>query len=423
MGTDIRTAGDDAAIKTRRSQAIIERLFLFMQLSKTHGQRHPLTKQAVDSLKETIAATQTPLTLQFLGQAVFRDRILVPFEVTGFEQSQILSRAVVNLSVHEISINRVPEAEELHSFGNALVKGAAGPCEDLLEMQLPSIKWRELPGIKWGMDSEKVDPEVFVATQVALAIADAEVLTTQVDEPWDWGRGLAIIRRLERSINSGVVVTSRALEIAPGQWTIGRRMVAAAFRVLSALTAVKASLSVQRAATQATLVITCFGLKIRGGNPIEKSAPAALNSLLSAPISSKSGVTPHGMRACSLVHRISSESADAGEGITSLLKLCYDLEQRRCPKGVAFDLTFADLLAYAVADKTKELDSRWVKILVKVSGNVPAGANVRLKDGRLGIVLGPSNSGDPLCPSVLVNNKVMIPPEPVELISSSVLFR
>ena len=423
MGKEIKTADDGVASKTRQAQAIIERLYLLMQLTKTHGREHKLTTQAVDSLKESIGAAQTPLSFQFLGQAVFRDRLLIPFEVKGFEQSQALSRAIDNLSMHEITFNRVPEIEELSSFGDALARGVAGPGEDLLEMQLPSITWSELPSIKRGMDSQKLDPEVFVATQVTLAIVDAEVLTTQVDEPWDWSRGLMIIHRLERAISSGVVVTARALEIAPGQWTIGRRMVAAAFRVLSALTAVKASPPVQRAAAQAMLAISCFGLKSRGGEPISRAAPRALKALLSSTLSSRSGITPHGMRVCSLVQRFIYQSADLSEGVTPLLALCYGLEQRRCAEGVSFDLTFADLLAYAVSHEAEKLDSRWIRILVMVSGNVPAGTNVRLGDGRLGIVLGPSKSGKPLCPSVLVNNSVIIPSVPVELVSSSALSR
>ncbi len=141
------------------------------------------------------------------------------------------------------------------------------------------------------------------------------------------------------------------------------------------------------------------------------------------PIYSRSGITPHRVRVCSMLHRLQSARSvsELGPKITGLIHLTYEMERGRCPGDVEFDLTFADLLAQAVENQGDIYNEDWVRVLAKVSGEVPVGAKVRLEDGSVGIVLGPSKIKDPLRPSVLVNDQILIPSKPVELISSAAL--
>ncbi len=216
---------EESALQTRRSQAVVERMYMLVQLLRTHGENHPLTKESAETLRDILVDAGLPFSLQFIGQAVFRDRNLVPFGIQGFHRVQEIRQAMENLSVHEIAFMAAPEDKELQKLGMALARGMAGESRALKRLKLENISWRELPGAKMGLEMEKVDPEVFVATQITLAISNAEELAAKTGEPWNGGLGLAVVRRLQRCQQVGAVAAHRALEIAPGEWTIARRAV------------------------------------------------------------------------------------------------------------------------------------------------------------------------------------------------------
>jgi hypothetical protein len=99
------------------------------------------------------------------------------------------------------------------------------------------------------------------------------------------------------------------------------------------------------------------------------------------------------------------------------------MERARTPRGVPFDLTRADLLAYAVEQARDRFSADWVRTLIKVCGTVPVGACVQLADGRVGIVIEPGAPEQPFCPVVFVDGQRVAAREPVMLVPPTKLRR
>ena len=416
-GTEqLRFTGD--AGEAGSAQAIIEGLFVVMRTAGFHGLEHPLTHQAAGSVAQMVAGAGPPFSLQFIGQAVFRDRRLVPFDAAGFVRAQQLSHALSNLGVHELTFAAGPSGPAVLELASAMSRGLAGPCDVLGTTRIEGISWREVPGARFGTDAEQVDPEVYAAAQLALAVAEAETLASGLDEKWPWGTGMSVVRRVARSLELSVPATLRVMEIAPGAWGVARRAVAACLHVLSVLYGVKGTVATRHAGAHAALALGCVGLRDREGEELEVAAQAALGKLMDVSRQSKRGVEPHRLRVCSLLY-LAAHNQDTGLGVLPVVAMAYELERGRRPAGVEFDLSFADLLAQAVAEQGRCFDARYVRVLVHRSGQVPPGAAVRLPDGRLGMVLEPGEPGKPLQPKVLVGDRVVVPEGPVQLVTSA----
>ena len=177
---------------------VVQAIFLLIRTVMSHGTEHPLTKRKANDLRKTIARADPPFSLQFVGPAFFKDMVLIPMDLKRFLFSMVLSKALKNSSINELSFLAVPDLETLLLFGVYLSEGVRGPSEALMDSRLDDIDWRDMDGANWGM-SEDIEPEVYTTTMVALASADAEHLVTNREMKWDWSRGLGVIRRLERS--------------------------------------------------------------------------------------------------------------------------------------------------------------------------------------------------------------------------------
>ena len=403
------------------SRAIVERMFVLSRVVMMHGPRHPLVAQTVTSLAHAMASAAPPFALQFVGEGLFRDRVLVPLDAENFHRARQLAKVLSNLGVHEVSVDAAPPPEALIELGVVLARGAQGPCDELEHARLPGLRFREIPAARWGSDAVQIDVELFSIAQVALSFDDADTLYEKRDGPWPWPAGVGLIRRLERAIETSVPATMRALDTAPGEWTVPRRSLAVCHHVLTALGDLKVALSTRRAIAHAALAIALHGLRDREGLPLHVAAKTALRHMLDAPLQSRTGVEPHRLRTLALAHGVATRAEEPANwtGPMALIELAYMLERRRCPADVPFALARVDLLAYAAEKMGTEFDGRWVQALVTQCGTIPPGATVRLADGRVGMALEPGASGDPMRPMVLVDGVTVEPREAVRLVATA----
>ncbi len=420
-GQETNAGQDRNPLEVRPAQDVVERLFLMVQVLRTHGEDHTLTQESVDSLVKALMGTRRPLSLQFIGQAVFQDRQLLPFRSKGLQQAREVQLALVNLSVHEISFGDKPAPEDLLRFGAALGQGMEGVSSALTELELEGISWQPLPGPKVGMELAMANPEVFVAGQITLAIDEADILSSRLGDPWDGVRGMSLVRRLQRCHQVSSLAAQRELEIAPRQWSQARRAVSAVFRTLCALSTLDADPSMARTVAHCVLACCCHGLQERGGRSMGSAADSAFKAYLELPDHSRRETTPHHVRICAMLHEIKScrSVAQLGSRITGLIHLTYEVERRRCPGDQEVELSYADLLAQAVENEEGVYNEVWVRVMMLASGGVPVGARVLLEDGNVGIVVGPGEANDPLRPQVLVGERVYSPRVPVKLVSSA----
>jgi len=412
---------ESEALRTEQIQGLTEGLHLLVRTLASHGKDHPLARQSASSLQGRVEACEPPFSVQFVGKALFCDGGLVPLNVRAYRQARFIGGLLEGLKTHELSFDRVPEPEVLTQFGQALVAFSKEGTDGLAGLALEGLSWRELPDAAHGVVVEEVDPEVFTAAQLAVAVGDAEELVARRTELWKWSLGTSVVRRLERAQQVSGEATTRALEVVPGAWSRARRAVGATLHCLATLHSLHVSLPSARAAAHATLALACMGLDGRQGIPFRACVGRAFKLLIDAPALARSGVEPHRAKVCALLHlvRQKDEPEKRTAGVLPLVRLAYELERARCPEGLGFDLTLADLLAQAVAGEIEAAEPVWVNALVCAYGCVPPGARVKLTDGRIGLVL-ESGEDDPLRPAkVLVGGESVVPHGPVQLVPPS----
>ncbi len=399
------------------SIALLERLFVLTKTVGTLGTAHPSALENAASAREAVLLARTPLSLQFVREATFRDRALLPLDLEGFQRSQVLSRAVSHCGVHELSFDTVPESAALLQLAQVLARGVQGPTDWLESLRLPGISWREIAGAGWGAESRAIDPDLFAVTQLALAIAETDRLASESTAPWRWTEGVGVVRRLERALEVDGAAADRALELAPAPWSPGRRAVAVAMRVVAVLREMGSLAGTTRAAGHAALVLGACGLAEGRTLSLEEAAGAGLKRLLATSLESAGGAARHRIRVCALLNAVHRRTAFHGRwvGAIGLIDVLYALETRRQGEERLVQLSLADLLAGALAESETRFDPRWLRALVATVGELPPGARVRLADGRVGVVFEPGPSGDPWRPIVLIQGQMVEPQQPVRL--------
>ncbi len=400
--------------ETATTTAVVDELFRWIRTHATHGTRHPLADAAGAALSAAVSASRPPFALQFVLGAVFRDRKLVPMDVESYERAVVVGAALGRAGIEEIAFDAAPAPAAIAPLGALLGRANVGQVVGLDELKIADVRWRSVPDAFRGGDAEQVDPEVAATVNVTLALADAERLPSGSTQ-WPWSAGVAIVRRLERALAVQTSGTLRTIELAPGTWTPARRVVSAALHVLLVLRALGSTVSTQRAAAHAVIVIGTCGYGSQGGVALANAAALARTMLVGDDARPPGTLEPHHLRVISLVHGLAGDPAgDRGKLVVMpLVALAYDLDRRRCPPGARFVYSRLDLLALAVADVS--YDTSWVRALVNAAGVVPPGAPIALADGRHGIVVGPRQ--DPWRPEVLVDGRLIIPDEPVRLLS------
>lgn len=421
MSDDRSGKKQEAKVRRITIQDVVEGLRLLMVLQRTHGTEHELTEDAARKLVGLLKNVDVPLTLRFIGKAIFHKGRLLPLDAKGLEQGRELGQALHNMAAHELAFDAIPTMDMLLRLGRALAGGDAGKRDSMDGLSLEGISWRALPGLKPDGSLAPLDLEVKVSDLLALATADAEYLVSHRTDPWNLVRGLSVVRRLARCRQASAYAALRVLEVAPGDWTVARRAVAAAYRALSGLTALGMDQDIVRPVVHATLACCCHGLRQRDGLALAKAADSALKAVLEG-ISQREGiVAPHHVRACAVLHRLRTARTMSllGPRVTGLVHLAYEMERRRCPASEPYDLSFAELLARGVESGSNTYNEVWVRLIASAFGEVPVGTVVRLADGSVGIIMGPGDDDDPLLPRVQVGGRVVLAKEPVELFSAT----
>lgn len=399
--------------------AVIDRLFLLVRTVGTHGNQHPTTHESAYALIEALQAATPPLALQFVREATFRDKDLIPQSIEAFQRAEAVSRALSNCGAHELVFDAIPDLAGLMALGDALARGQQGVTDRLESLQLDNIRWREIPGAGWGAEAKQIDPDLFAVTQISLAVAEADVLLGDANSEWNWSRGVAVVRRLERAFEVHPGAAMRAIEFAPPPWSVGRRAAAASLYTTAALAELATTQPTARAAAHTALALACAGLQKGPALALPQAAAVALGRLLAAPMDTPGGAARHRLRVCSLVHAIEKRIPFRGHwtGLYGLLDLTYALEDLRQPTSGGSALTMADLLAQVLGQQANRFPGGWLRVLVASLGELPAGSRVRLADGRVGIVLGPGNTGQAWQPEVLVGAAVVQPDRDVTLVA------
>lgn len=416
---EIAATGLGEEDRVAQIRGVVAGIHLTMKTAASHGIQHPLTAQAGVDTAHAIAESKPPLALQFIGQATFCNRTLVPFDVQGFHVSQQLAAALLRLDLHEVEFELGFTAEDAVALAGLLARGPAGGAIAAAWEVIPHVQLASLPGARTGLERVDVDPEVLAATHVSLAVSAAEGLVADAaDSPWNWRTGMAVVRRLTRAIQATTAGTQSALELVPGPWTPARRAVGSVLHVLLVLTDLGVATATARAAAHAVLALAVRGMKSRSGVPVDQAATALLPSLLQRPATQTGAVEPHIIRVCSLVHLLTTDSKEdaAGDPIVQLVGLGYEIERRRCPQGTNIDLSLLDCLAWAV--KAPASFGQWPLLLTRAAGVIPPGSRVRLADGSVAIVL-ETDPTDPFRPSVLVAGQVRRCQQPVTLLSAA----
>ncbi len=385
---------------------LVDALFVLHRTTRLHGATHPAVSRAADRARE--AQTKTgPLTLQVVEGMLFRDGRLVPLVSEDHERLHVLQDAMDQRGVGELVFGVPP----LQSF----VALAAALCDPAIEFSEKEITLSELD-VERGDESEEVAPEVFVATQFALAISDAEALRR--GDEWDERHALAVVRRIERAWERSGALAGAILERAPGEWNVARRAVAAVSHATAVLTRLETARSIRRVVCHAVLVTSIRGFRKRSGLPFEEAIGRARTEVEALPTRTSS-LDPHRQRLVTLLHAAASEEPSLG--IVSLLQLAYGIERERCPDGEDGALEITDLFAYAAANMGRLFDVRWVRAFISLYGLMPAGTRVRLEDGRIGVALGPGRRADR--PMVLVDGLVQEAAGPVTRLTSEPAHR
>lgn len=378
---------------------------------------HPAVTAAGERFAAVIGRADQEVTVQFVFRVPFLNRELISLDTKHFEQARRIGRALETLGINELTFSLGLTAEAAAHLGVRLARGARGIHDGLVGFHPTAIRWRDIPEAKWDEEFNEVDADVFVAAQLTLAIQSTEKLCAS-DTPRH--TGLRIVRRLERSLDIAPDVVRRTIELMPGQWSPARRTISAALVISMALRHLDINVSVRRAATHAMLLVAIDGLRAREGVALDVAAHIAFESFCRPRSKSRSMLTPHRLRTAAILDAMARRTPLRWPGVLHLIGLVFDLESQRCPKGVDFALTRADLLAYASENMGRGYPSAWVKLLVSLFDTFPAGAYVRLTDGRTGVVIRPQPNDEAQAdwPQVLVNGKLVQPSQPIKLLGA-----
>lgn len=404
-------------VDVERDGVLVDVLFLLMRAIAVYGTGHPQASKAAQRLCEAVTVAEPPFTLQLVGEGLFRDRMLVPVEASRFKRLQEISRVLHILGAHELAFEVTPDPEELLPLGRALAEAQSGTREDLRDVQVAGMRWREIQHARQGLEADDLDQGLHALTQLSLASKDCHRIAELGIEVWRFALGLSVVRHLERTCHADLASAARALEMAPGRWTPARRALSATFHTVAVLENLGTRGSPRRALAHACLILAFYGYDQRAGRPLEEAAVTGLARVLAAPVTGHSGIPPHVLQVCTLLHLLNPQNDSDPQALPGLelVRLCYHLERRRRPLEVNYTPGKAELLAQLASQP--DTDPDWFKALLATAGHVPAGTFVRAADGEIGVSLGPGETPDPWRPQTLFAGGRAEPSAPVDLIA------
>lgn len=398
-------------------RGLIERLFVFTRNFAVHGDGHPLVLTNADTLAAAMEAATPPFALQFVGQAVFIDRVLAVLDPINFGRANKLARAFAALHVNEIRVEYTPTPAQLVPLARALAtRGAAAPSVDGLHM-------REIRGVRGGSAGEAVDPELYATALMVRALIEAEALEAAMTDVWPWSQAVSVLRRVERAKNADLPACIRFLDHAPGPRSVARRGIGALLSTLAMAGAIGLPTAQSRVAAHAALALALQGLAEREGASVIEAVETSLPRMLNSALGASSAVDPHRQKVCAVLHSAAARVDDPPRWnpLARAAALAYDLERLRCPLGPDFEHPAVDLLAWAARTAGRSHDARWVRALLAAHGVLPPNAQVEMDDGRAGIVLGGADDDTPMLPLVYLKGEgvVALPEQAVRFARST----
>jgi hypothetical protein len=381
---------------------VVDELFKLLRTVKSFGIEHASAQSGSKQCAAVLAGVPLPTSLQFLQGVVFTERKLVAMARDEFERARWLGAQLSKCKVHEVTLEGPVLAQDWLRFA-AVVAGTS--ALSIEELTITGLKLRELDNARLGEAKEDTDPETFAIVQMALALATADRIQLAVaSEPgWPWPEGIHFVRRVERAHSAHRAASIRAIEMPDAAWTAARRATCAAFLVGLALSDLGARGTHQRAAVHATFALM-LGVSRSPGTPLAACASQVLQTMSKTAVrNAGSAIEPHRLLVLALLAECAAE--DKSLAAVGLIRTVVMLESERRPQGVEFDLSLVDLFAMACGDEIADLDANWLALLVRATGVLPPGARVMLADGRMGVVMGPGDAGDPFRPLVLVNGE------------------
>ena len=393
-----------------QARSIVERLYVLTRNLAVHGDAHPLVAQNAAALATALEDAGPPFALQFVGQAVFIDRVLAVLDALNFSRAVKLARYLAAVGVNEVGVEYVPTTAQLVSLARALLtRGASTPSVDGLHL-------REIRGVSGGGSGEVIEPELFATAQMVRALMEVESLESNAGEGWPWSAGIGVVRRVERARGVDLAACLRFLEHAPGALTVPRRALGALLSAMAMTHAAGLNTSLSRVASHAAFVLGLYGLAERDGASFVEAAETALPRLIATALGGGTSLDPHRQRVCALLQSVVSrhDEPDRWNPMARAVALAYDLERLRCPLGPSFDLRTMDLLAWAARSAGREQSRTWVRALLAAHGVLPPNTAV-LHEGRPAVVLGGAEDDAPMRPLVYLKGAgaVAMPDGPV----------
>ncbi len=370
---------------------LLDALFRTLRSVQMHGQHHP---QGIGAVADFVAVItpRLPVVVTFAAGGAFVDGTIVPINLEGWQRVKAVMEPLKTMVANELHFRVGLTAEEMMAVGVAWAEGARGNRFAIDELgALAGVGFRGLGSVSRGKNVEVVDRDVAVVAEAALAVRDAEGLQLETEA---WTQQALIVRRLERRVFEHPHPAMVAFEQSTP--TVPRRAISATVIAGALLRHLGASAAATRAGAHAALVMGLGGLQHRGGYGLVEARRRGLQWVLADPWG-RSGVEPHRLRVASLLLTTADSTTDAGgHPILDVTTLAYEVERRRCPEHLPFDLSNADLWAAVATRAGIDFKLRSLRALISCFGAVPAGAWVRLEDGRTALVLGPDANGAPL---------------------------
>lgn len=403
-----------------RTAEVLDQLCGLVRQFAVNAADHDAARASAEALRRALVAAQLPFTIQLFPDAVLRDRCSMALELEGLRRCQQLVGALARHAAQEIAFDESVTVESLVDLGAALFTAASKGRTALPEFS--GIRLSPAGRLSsFGSPANDAALEVYLTGRIERLLDEATELSVDLQCPWNWEVGRSLARRIERSLSVGVTATSRVFETAALPWITARRIVGAALHVGTVLARLQINPFTQRAATHAMLVLAAHGLRERSGIRFHEAARAAVPWLLASEQQNDEDAVlsqpdPHRLRVCALVSEAAKLDGKTPPmlPLVPLLHVAYEFERRRVPEDVAITLTAVDLQAWLADALGQEVHAGWGRALLSAVGLVPVGSYV-LADGRLGVVMGPSKTGDPWHPRVLVGGQIVVPTQPITL--------
>jgi hypothetical protein len=387
---------------------VADALFLALRAGQSYGGNHPAFVASVDALRLRMIEASPAFTLQFMPYGVFRNGGVVPIDFDRYERACTLQEWLAAAKASEIAVRAEPSLDEV----TELVLCLCAPKEGMVaQLALPTLAVKEIEELSFVLDGSLLDAESFAIAQMALALEAAEDLVG--DGAWPSARALTTLRRIERAHATHAAAASRSVELAPVAWSPARRAVSASLLTLTTLGDLDTSAGSRRAAAHAALLLGCSGLWPRSGDSVERAATLAHTRLLASCEVART-ISPHEILVASLLAEIARGGRP--DRLGALVRLLYELERRRSPPGIDFDLTRLDVIADLLHQGAPDVAASWIKILVSSNRALPPGVRVQLADGTLAVVMGPGADLDPFRPEVKVGGTRFVPDAPVTVV-------